>query len=118
LRRHADPHRRGRRTHRRPAHERQPKTPADAYDNAYAQLTRAHYNVHRNLEARGQNQYGAQEAMALIVRCLRFMKACVPVDDRARFDPYLERYAGWKTDIEKGTWGGAFLTISSGPSAR
>jgi hypothetical protein len=88
----------------------QPKSPADAYDNAYAQLTRAHYNVHRNLEARGQNQYGAQEAMGLIVHCLEVMKSCVPDADRARFDPYLARYSAWKTDIEKGTWGGAFLT--------
>ena len=27
------------------------KTPAEAYDNAYSQLTRAHLNVRRNLEA-------------------------------------------------------------------
>lgn len=88
----------------------QARSPAEAYDNAYSQLTRAHYNVRRNLESRGQNEYGAQEAMGLIVRCLETMKGCVAPADQARFDPYIARYGTWKSDIEKGTWGGAFLT--------
>ncbi|MBV8881888.1 MAG: hypothetical protein JO332_18155, partial [Planctomycetaceae bacterium] len=88
----------------------QARSPAEAYENAYAQLTRAHYNVHRNLDSRGQNQLGAQEAMALILRCLETMKGCVATQDQAAFDPYLARYAGWQKDLEKGTWGGAFLT--------
>jgi len=88
----------------------QPRTPAEAYDNAYSQLTRAHYNVHRNLESRGQNQLGAREALAQIVRCLEIMKACVQEADRARFDPYLVRYGTWLKDVDNGTWGGAFLT--------
>jgi hypothetical protein len=86
------------------------RTPAEAYDNAYSQLTRAHYNVHRNLESRGQNQLGAREALAQILRCLETMKDCVPTTDHARFDPYLARYAGWLKDVENGTWGGSFLT--------
>lgn len=88
----------------------QPRTPTEAYDNAYAQLTRAHYNVRRNLDSRGQNQLGATEAMALIIRCLETMKSCLPLGDQVPFGPYIERYTGWKKDIEKGTWGGAFLT--------
>lgn len=88
----------------------QAKTPAEAYDNAYSQLTRAHYNVRRNLESRGQNELGAREALSQIVQCLETMKACVPATDRARFDPYLARYSGWLKDVEKGTWGGSFLT--------
>ena len=87
----------------------QAKSPAEAYENAYATLTRAHYNVHRNLEARGQNQVGAREALAQILRSLETMKACVAAD-AAAFDPYLARYAGWQKDLEAGTWGGAFLT--------
>src|SRR5262245_47932953 len=54
------------------------KTPSEAYDNAYSQLTRAHYNVRRNLESRSQNQYGAREAMKQIVGCLEAMRGCVP----------------------------------------
>lgn len=87
----------------------QARSPADAYDNAYATLTRAHYNVRRNLESRGQNQLGAQEAMGQILRSLETMKACVAVD-AAAFDPYLAKYAGWQKDLQGGSWGGAFLT--------
>jgi len=88
----------------------QARTPAEAYDNAYSQLTRAHINVYRNLEARGQNQLGAREALAQILRCLEIMKACVPAVERARFDLYLSRYGGWLKDVDNGTWGGSFLT--------
>jgi len=88
----------------------QARTPAEAYDNAYALLTRSHYNVRRNLDTRGQNQLGAREAMAQIIRCLETMKSCVPAGNQVPFDPYIARYSGWLTDLEKGTWGGAFLT--------
>jgi hypothetical protein len=86
------------------------KTPAEAYDNAYSQLTRAHYNVRRNLDGRSQNQYGAREAMKQIVGCLETMRSCVPPADRARFDPYVARYGGWVKELDDGTWGGSFLT--------
>jgi hypothetical protein len=86
------------------------RTPAEAYDNAYSQLSRAHINVNRNLESRGQNQLGAREALAQILRCLEIMKACVKEADRSRFDPYLLRYGGWLKDVDNGTWGGSFLT--------
>ncbi|HLY09515.1 MAG TPA: hypothetical protein VKW04_09455 [Planctomycetota bacterium] len=88
----------------------QAKSPADAYDNAYSQLTRAHYNVHRNLDARGQNPLGAKEAVVAIIQSLETMKSCVAAADQAPFDPYIARYAVWQKDIENGTWGGAFLT--------
>jgi hypothetical protein len=86
------------------------RTPAEAYDNAYSQLTRAHYNVRRNLDSRSQNQYGAREAMKQIVVCLETMRACVPPADQSRFDPFLSRYAGWVKELDNGTWGGSFLT--------
>jgi len=88
----------------------QARTPTEAYDNAYSQLTRAHYNVRRNLDSRGQNQLGATEAMGLIIRSLETMKNCLPQSEQVPFSPYIERYIGWKKDIERGTWGGAFLT--------
>lgn len=88
----------------------QAKSPVEAYENAYALLTRSHYNVHRNLEARGQNLMGAKEAMALIIQCLESMKSCVAPAEQPPFDPYIARYAEWQKDIENGTWGGAFLT--------
>jgi hypothetical protein len=86
------------------------KSPSDAYENAYSQLTRAHYNVRRNLDGRSQNQYGAREAMKQIVGCLETMRACVPAAGQAPFDPYLVRYAGWVKELDNGTWGGSFLT--------
>jgi len=86
------------------------KTPAEAYENAYSQLTRAHYNVRRNLDGRSQNQYGAREAMKQIVGCLETMRACIPPADRSRVDPYVERYSGWVKELDDGTWGGSFLT--------
>ena len=85
------------------------KTPAEAYENSYAQLTRAHYNVRRNLESRSQNLYGAREAMGLIVRSLETMRASVPASAQVRFDPYLTRYGAWLKDLDGGTWGGSFL---------
>src|SRR5437868_5358814 len=77
------------------------KTPAEAYDNAYSQLTRAHLNVRRNLEGRSQNQYGAREAMKQIVACVETMRSCVPPADQSRFDPYLARYSGWVKELDK-----------------
>src|SRR5262249_51904675 len=70
------------------------KSPSEAYENAYSQLTRAHYNVRRNLDGRSQNQYGAREAMKQIVGCLEIMRSCVPPAGQSPFDPYLARYAG------------------------
>src|SRR5438105_15107529 len=87
----------------------QPKMPSEAYDYAYSQLTRAHYTVRRNLDARSQNQFGAREYMQQIVHALETMRACVPAADQSRFDPYLDRYKGWLKDLENGTWGGSFL---------
>jgi len=86
------------------------KTPSEAYENAYSQLTRAHYNVRRNLDGRSQNQYGAREAMKQIVGCLETMRTCVVPAGQAPFDPYLVRYAGWVKELDNGTWGGSFLT--------
>src|SRR5687768_16463204 len=86
------------------------KTPSEAYEHAYSQLTRAHYNVRRNLDGRSQNQYGAREAMKQLVGCFETMRACVPPADQPRFDPYISRYAGWVKELDDGTWGGSFLT--------
>jgi hypothetical protein len=86
------------------------RTPAEAYEKAYAYLGRAHLNVRRNLETRGQNLVGAREGMELIIRCLEAMQGCVPDPERPKFEPYLTRYGGWLRDLEEGTWGGAFLT--------
>jgi hypothetical protein len=88
----------------------QAKTPAEAYDKAYSQMSRAHYNVRRNLDSRSQNQLGAREALKQIVNALDTMRACVPAADRPRFDPYLARYRDWLKELESGTWGGSFLT--------
>src|SRR5436190_5905919 len=78
------------------------KTPSEAYENAYSQLTRAHYNVRRNLDGRSQNQYGAREAMKQIVGCLETMRGCVPPAGRPPFEPYLGRYAGWVKELDNG----------------
>lgn len=86
------------------------KTPVEAYEKAYASLTRAHFNVRRNLEARGQNEFAAREAMTSVLRCLEVMRACVPDAGQAKFDPYMIRYRDWHKSLENGTWGGSFLT--------
>ena len=86
------------------------RTPSEAYENAYAQLTRAHYNVRRNLDGRSQNQYGAREAMKQIVACLDTMRSCVAATDQPKFDPYKTRYGGWLKELDDGTWGGSFLS--------
>jgi hypothetical protein len=88
----------------------QARTPGEAYEKAYSYLGRAHQNVQRNLETRGQNLVGAREAMDLILRCLETMRNCVPEPERPKFEPYLAKYSGWLKALEDGTWGGAFLT--------
>jgi hypothetical protein len=88
----------------------QSKSPADAYDKAYSQLSRAHYNVRRNLDSRSQNQFGAREAMKQIVHALETMRVCVPAAGQPQFDPYLAKYGDWLKELENGTWGGSFLT--------
>src|SRR5690349_21846906 len=88
----------------------QARTPGEAYEKAYGYLSRAHQNVQRNLETRGQNLVGAREAMELILRCLETMRNCVPEPDRPKFEPYLAKYSGWLKALEDGTWGGSFLT--------
>lgn len=88
----------------------QARTPVEAYEKAYAGLSRAHYNVRRNLEPRGQNEFAAREAMGSIVRCLEVMRACVPGSGQPKFDPYILRYRDWQKALENGTWGGSFLT--------
>jgi len=88
----------------------QAKTPAEAYEMAYAYQTRAHLNVHRNLETRSQNLVGARDAMELIVRALQVMRTCVPEPDRPKYEPYIAKYGAWLKDLENGTWGGSFLT--------
>ena len=88
----------------------QARTPGEAYDKAYAALTRSHYNVRRNLEPRGQNEFAAREAMSSIIRSLEIMRACVPDTAYPKFDAYLVRYRDWHKMLENGTWGGSFLS--------
>ncbi len=81
----------------------------DAYLMAYSNLGPQHYNVRRNLEARGQNLYGAHAAMERIVYYLETMKSLVTPALQPRFDPYLEKYRGWLESLARNTWGGSFL---------
>lgn len=87
----------------------QGRTPGEIYDRAFATLVRSHYNVRRNLESRGQNEFAAREAMLNIIRSLEVMRACVPDAGQAKFDPCLVRYRDWHKLLENGTWGGSFL---------
>lgn len=85
------------------------RTPVEAYENAYARLGKEHYNVRRNLEGRGQNLYGAREAMASLVRILETLRSLAGPSDQPRFDPYVARYQGWLKDLDRNFWGGSFL---------
>jgi len=86
----------------------QARTPLEAYENAYAQIHRQHFNVLRNLEARGQSLYGARAALDAIVQALETMKILAGPSDRPRFDPYIARYRGWSADVGANRWGGSF----------
>jgi hypothetical protein len=86
------------------------RSPLEAYENAYAQIHRQTYNVHLNLETRGQNLYAAREAMAILVRSMETMRAMAAPFERPRFDPYVERYQGWLKDLDRNVWGGSFLS--------
>ncbi|HEX7898186.1 MAG TPA: hypothetical protein VF950_10525, partial [Planctomycetota bacterium] len=86
----------------------QGRTPAETYENAYAQIHKQTYNVLRNLEARGQSLYGARGALDAIVNALETMKSVAGPSDRPRFDPYIARYRGWSADVGANRWGGSF----------
>jgi hypothetical protein len=87
----------------------QGRTPRESYENAYDQIHRQHYNVRRNLEARGQSLFGARAALDAIVNALETMKALAGPSDRPRFDPYIARYKGWSADVGANRWGGSFI---------
>src|SRR5687767_2840290 len=86
----------------------QGRNPRESYENAYDQIHRQHYNVLRNLEARGQSLYGARAALDAIVQALETMQALAGPSDRPRFDPYIARYRGWSADVASNRWGGSF----------
>jgi hypothetical protein len=88
----------------------QAKTPFDAYDMAYSQITKQHQNVRRCVDPRTKNLFGAQEALREIIRSLQTMRSLVIESDQPKFDPYLVRYKAWLGAVEKDTWGGSFLS--------
>jgi hypothetical protein len=85
------------------------RTPYEAYDFAYSNLSRQHYNVTRNLDSRSRNLYGARVSMESILASLETMKTLSLPAEHARFDAVLARYRGWHKDVERDTWGGSFL---------
>jgi hypothetical protein len=87
----------------------QARTPFDAYDMAYSQVTKQHQNVRRCVDPRTKNLFGAQEALREIIRSLETMRSLVIEPDQPKFDPYLVRYKAWLGAVEKDTWGGSFL---------
>lgn len=82
----------------------------EAYKIAYSNLTKQHYNVRRNMEARGRNRYGARIAMERITRYLQQMRLAVTPEFQEAMDPYIKRYKGWVESIRTGTWGGSFMS--------
>ncbi len=85
------------------------RTPEDAYEIAYAQLHKQHINVRRSLEPRGRNLYGAALSMQSILDAFDRMRSLVTPAYQTRFEPWIVRYAAWKKEIERDTWGGSFM---------
>jgi len=85
------------------------KTPLEAYENAYAQIHRQTQNILRALQNRGQNLYAAREGMAALVRSVETMRSVAAPLERPRFAPYVARYRGWLSDLDRNVWGGSFL---------
>lgn len=86
------------------------KTPVEAYENAYAQIHRQTQNVLRALQNRGQNLYAAREGMAALAHAVETMRSVAAPLERPRFDPYVARYRGWLSDLDRNVWGGSFLS--------
>lgn len=86
----------------------QARTPLEAYENAYAQIHRQHYNILRNLQNRVPNAFAARGAVDTVVDALQNMRSLAGPSDRARFDPFIARYRGWSADLASNRWSGSF----------
>src|SRR5262245_50352257 len=76
------------------------KTPAEAYDNAYSQMTGCHNRVRQGLGIGTQRNYlDAAAALEEIADSLRVMRALVPDASKPPFDPYIKTYAELASDV-------------------
>ncbi|MBI2899183.1 MAG: hypothetical protein HYY17_03300 [Planctomycetes bacterium] len=85
------------------------KTPFDAFNNAYSDLTRQHLNIRRNLNPSG-NRYGMEAAAARIVRDLEIMKSVLVKPEPSTLDPYIEFYKEVHKLCQQGRLAGHYVT--------
>jgi hypothetical protein len=86
------------------------RSPVEAYENAYGQIHKQTSLVVRALTDRSVNLYAARESMATLLKSLETMRAMAAPVERPRFDPYVERYRTWLSDLDRNVWGGSFVT--------
>jgi hypothetical protein len=76
------------------------KTPVEAYENAYSSMTGCHNRVRQGLGIGTQRNFlDAAAALEEIADSLRVMRALVPDDSKAPYDPYIKTYADLATDV-------------------
>jgi hypothetical protein len=82
------------------------KTPLEAYDTAYSQMTKLHHRIADSLRA-PVNVGGARDALDEVLANLQLMRALAMEAERPRFDPFLKDYGEWRTVIARGSTSGA-----------
>ena len=76
------------------------KTPAEAYENAFAMMTGCHNRVRQGLGIGTQRNFlDAAAALEEIADALRVMRALVPDGSKPAYDPYIKTYAELASDV-------------------
>jgi len=78
------------------------RTPFEAYENAYGQMTPCHLRVRTGLGASPQRNYvDSGAALQEITESLRTMQTLVSGEAKAAFDPYIATYTRLASDVER-----------------
>ncbi len=85
------------------------RTPFEAYDKAYSDLTRQHINIRRDLVPNG-NRYAVESSAARIVHDLGIMKSVLVNPEPASLDPYIEFYREFEKLAKQNRVAGNWVT--------
>ncbi len=85
-----------------------PKNPREAYEAAYAELTREHFRVRGYLRGSTPFYSGAEHSLLEIAEYLRTMQAFAAEPAKSAIGPYIEKYRGLASDTGTGRPGASW----------
>ncbi len=86
------------------------KTPFEAYDKAYSELTKQHLGLRREIGPNG-NRFALESYSARIVRNLQIMKSVLVTPAPSTLDPYLKFYIEVHDLAKSGRLGGNYVNL-------